>query len=78
MAIAIAVLVFSAFLLGNVTPALAGIGKPTEQTSFTRGKPFTRCNDLCDAGETAWDGNRMASRNGIHYARAAKSQTQSS
>jgi len=43
----------------------ATIGKPSEQESF---EPFSRCNDLGDAGDLMWDGSRIVSRSGIHYA----------
>ena len=40
------------------------MGKPSEQTSS---EPFSRCNDLGDAGDLMWDGSRIVSRSGIHY-----------
>ena len=36
-----------------------------DETSF---EPFTRCNDSGDAGDLMWDGSRIVSRSGIHYA----------
>ena len=30
-------------------------------------EPFTRCNDLGDAGDLMWDGSKIVSRSGIHY-----------
>jgi hypothetical protein len=36
-----------------------------DETSF---EPFTRCNDLGDAGDLTWDGSSIVSRSGIHYA----------
>ena len=36
-----------------------------DQTSF---EPFTRCNDLGDAGDLMWNGSSIASQSGIHYA----------
>jgi hypothetical protein len=42
----------------------ATMGKPSEQTPF---EPFSRCNDLGDAGDLMWDGSRIVSRSGIHY-----------
>jgi hypothetical protein len=36
-----------------------------DETSF---EPFSRCNDLGDAGDLMWDGSTIASRSGIHYA----------
>jgi len=44
---------------------VAIIGRPSEQASL---EAFTRCNDLGDAGDLMWDGSRIASRSGIHYA----------
>jgi len=43
---------------------VATMGKSSEQASF---EPFTRCNDLGDAGDLMWDGSRIVSRSGIHY-----------
>jgi hypothetical protein len=44
---------------------VATIGKLSEQESF---EPFSRCNDTGDAGDLMWDGSRIVSRSGIHYA----------
>ena len=43
----------------------ATMAKPSEQASF---EPFSRCNDSGDAGDLMWDGSRIVSRSGIHYA----------
>ena len=64
MAIAIVVLVFSALVLGNMTPRLTILGKPSERTPLV---PFTRCNDAGDEGDLMWDGSRIVGRSGIHY-----------
>ena len=50
---------------GAAFNTVATIGKPSEQESF---EPFSRCNDLGDAGDLMWDGSRIVSRSGIHYA----------
>ena len=44
---------------------VATIGKPSELASF---EPFSRCNDAGDADDLMWDGSRIVSRSGIHYA----------
>jgi hypothetical protein len=64
MAIAIVVLVFSALVLGNMTPRLTILGKPSERPPLV---PFTRCNDAGDEGDLMWDGSRIVGRSGIHY-----------
>ena len=71
MAIAIAVLAFSAFIIGNMAPRLTSIGKPSEQTSF---EALDRCPSYAGMsgvqGDLMWDGNKVVSRSGIHYATA--------
>jgi len=39
--------------------------KLSEQASF---EPLSRCNDLGDADDLMWDGSRIVSQSGIHYA----------
>lgn len=69
MAIVTIVVVFSAFVLGNISPRLTNRGKPLEQTSSViLEQPFTACNNLDDASDLMWDGSRIVSRSGIHYA----------
>jgi hypothetical protein len=64
-------MVLSAFMLGNMTPRLMSIGKPPEQTSF---EPLDRCTSAPSMsglqGDLLWDGNKVMSRSGIHYATA--------
>jgi hypothetical protein len=64
------VLVFSAFVLGNVSPRLISPATPTKQTSFAGlGTPLAKCNDLGDAvGDLRWDGSKIVNQSGIHYA----------
>jgi hypothetical protein len=44
---------------------VATMAMPSKQGSF---EPFSRCNDLGDAGDLMWDGSSIVSRSGIHYA----------
>jgi hypothetical protein len=41
---------------------------PTPTVGQASFEPFARCNDLGDAGDLMWDGSRIVSRSGIHYA----------
>jgi len=41
------------------------VGTRSEQGSL---EPFTRCNYADDAGDLMWDGSKIVSRSGIHYA----------
>ena len=71
MAVVIAVLAFSAFIIGNMAPRLTSIGRPSEQTSF---EALDRCPSYAGMsgvqGDLMWDGNKVVSRSGIHYAAA--------
>ena len=70
-AVAIAVLAFSAFIIGNMAPRLTSIGKPSEQTSL---EALIMCTGAAGSpgvqGDLRWDGNKVVSRSGIHYATA--------
>jgi hypothetical protein len=83
MPVVIGVLVFSSFILGNMTTRLTSLGKRTEQTSFTSlGKPSEQASfeplNMCTGAagsvgiqsDLTWDGNKIASGSGVHYASA--------
>ena len=71
VAMIIVVLSFSAFIIGNMAPRLTSIGKPSKQTSF---EALDRCPSYAEMsgvqGDLMWDGNKVVSRSGIHYATA--------
>ena len=68
LAIAIALLVFSAFMLGKMAPSLMSVEKPSDQSSF---KPLDLCTGAAGSvgvqGDLMWDGSRLQSQSGVHY-----------
>jgi hypothetical protein len=71
MAVAIGILVFSAFILGNMSPRLTDITQPPKLTAL---ELLSMCTGAAGSagvqGDLMWDGNKVVSRSGIHHATA--------
>ena len=64
-AAAVAVVLLLLVVQSAPTFTVGYVGTRSERGSL---EPFTRCNYAGDAGDLMWDGSKIVSRSGIHYA----------